>query len=128
MDILGPLPKTQAGNKYILVIGDYFTKWREAFPMVNMEALTVAQIFVNQFECHLVHLNIYIQIKVRTLESCLLKETCKLLGIKKTRTTPYHPQSDGMIERFNRTLLTMLSLAAAEDENHCDVNLPMAYR
>ena len=52
MYILGPLPKTQAGNKYILVIGDYFTKWREAFPMVNMEALTVAQIFVNQFECH----------------------------------------------------------------------------
>ena len=44
MDILGPLPMTQAGNKYILVIGDYFTKWTEAFPMPNMEAQTVAHI------------------------------------------------------------------------------------
>ena len=132
MDILGPLPKTQAGNKYILVIGDYFTKWTEAFPMVNMEAPTVAQIFVNQFVCRFGSPQYLHTDQGRNFESCLLKETCKLLGIKKTRTTPCHPQSDGMIERFNRTLLTMLSLAAAaEDESHWDGNLPtlmMAYR
>ena len=44
-------------------------------------------------------------------ESILIKELCQILGITKTRTTPYHPQSDGMIERFNRTLLNMLSIA-----------------
>ena len=79
----------------------------------------------------------------RNFESCVLKQTCELLqeltglffipmGIKTgTRTTPYHLQSDGTIERFNRTLLTMLSLAAVEDETHWDVKLPMlmmAYR
>ena len=42
IDILGPLPETRKGNKYILVIGDYFTKWKEAFPMQDMEASTVA--------------------------------------------------------------------------------------
>ena len=43
MDILGPLPETEKGNKYILVIGDYFTKWKEAYPLPNMEAMTVAR-------------------------------------------------------------------------------------
>ena len=51
MDILGPLPETDHGNKYILVIGDYFTKWKEAYAMPNMEAITVARIFVNEFIC-----------------------------------------------------------------------------
>ena len=47
MDILGPLPHTE----YILVIGDYFTKWKEAYPMKNMEATTVAHILVHEFIC-----------------------------------------------------------------------------
>ena len=49
MDILGPLPQTPRDNKYILVIGDYFTKWTEAYAIPNMEAETVANIFVNEF-------------------------------------------------------------------------------
>ena len=49
MDILGPLPETPRGNKYILVLGDHFTKWTEAYAMQNMEAATVARIFVNEF-------------------------------------------------------------------------------
>ena len=56
---------------------------------------------------------------------------CKLLGIKKTRTTAYHPQSDGLVERFNRTLLNLLSIAAREDTCNWDSYLPLlmfAYR
>ena len=44
MDILGPLPLTACGNKYILVVGDYFTKWKEAYPIKNIEATIVAQV------------------------------------------------------------------------------------
>ena len=51
MDILGPLPETERSNQYVLVIADYFTKWTEAFPMSNMEAHTVAELFVCNFVC-----------------------------------------------------------------------------
>ena len=131
MDILGPLPETARGNKYILVIGDYFTKWKEAHAMPNMEAATIARIFVNEFVCRF---GIPKQLHTdqgRNFESSLIKEICKILGIVKTRTTPYHPQSDGMIERFNRTVLNMLSTVVSEDEKDWDLHLPtlmLAYR
>ena len=126
MDILGPLPETRKGNKYILVVGDYFTKWKEAFPMQNMEASTVAKIFFDEFVCRFripkrLHTD-----QGKNFESTLIKELCRLLGITKTRTTPYHPQSDGMVERFNRTLLNLLSIAVEEDKHNWDAQLAMS--
>ena len=66
----------------------------------------------------------------KNFESTLIREICRLLGIDKTRTTAYHPQSDGFIERFNRTFLSMLSMMVEEDREW-DTALPltmMAYR
>ena len=121
MDILGPLPETARGNKYILVIGDYFTKSKEAHAMPNMETVTVAKIFVNEFICRF---GIPEQLHTdqgRNFESTIIKE---MLGTTKTRTTPYHPQSDGMIERFNHTVLNMLSKVVSDDEHSWDLHLP----
>ena len=135
MDLLAPLPLTVRGNRYVLVVGDYFTKWIEAYtkwmeevyPMPNMEAGTVANVFVSRFGVpDVLHTD-----QGRNFESTMIKEVCQLLGIVKTRTTPYHPQSDGLVERFNRTLLNLLSLAASENEQEWDLHLPMvmlAYR
>ena len=131
MDISGPLPETRNGNRYILVIGDYFTKWKEAFAMKDMEATTIARLLVNEVICRFgvpdsIHTD-----QGRNFESTLIQEICKLLEIKKTRTTPYHPQSDGLIERFNRTLLNMLSMAVVDEEHSWDLKLPtllLAYR
>ena len=47
MDIMGPLPKTGRGNKYILVVSDYFTKWPEAFALPDQSATTVPRILIN---------------------------------------------------------------------------------
>lgn len=88
---------------------DYFTRWTEGVSVTNIEASTVAQTFVFQFICRFavprqVHTD-----HVTQFESDLLKEIYKLLGIDKTKTTPYYPRSDGLVERFNRTLKCMLN-------------------
>ena len=131
IDILGELPQTNKGNKYILVVSDYFTKWTEALPMPNMEACTVAKILVEEVLCRMgipqkIHSD-----QGRQFESNLFLEMCKILGIQKTRTTPYHPESDGMVERFNRTLATMLTAYVSTNHKDWDEQLPfvmMAYR
>ena len=67
----------------------------------------------------------------REFENKVMQELCLLCGAHKTRTTPYHPESDGLVERFNRTLLMMLAMFADENKDDWDDLLPaviMAYR
>ena len=104
IDVLGPLPTTEAGNKYLLITADYFTKWVEAYPLPNQEAVTVAEALVKNFVCQFGVPLIIHSFQERNFESLVFPEMCRLLGIHKTRTTPLHPQSDGMVERFNRTI------------------------
>ena len=104
LDIVGLLPTSKRGNKYILVIKDYFTSWAEAFNLPNQEALTVARTVFNEWICRFgapvaIHSD-----QGRNFESSMFAELCLLLGIHKTRTSPFHLQSDGLVERFNRTL------------------------
>ena len=131
IDVLGPLPITEAGNKYLLITADYFTKWVEAYPIPNQEAITVAEALVNGFVSRFGVPLIIHSDQGRNFESLVFSEMCKLLGIHKTRTTPLHPQSDGMVERFNRTIESQLSKFV--DDNQCDwdTHIPlllMAYR
>ena len=123
MDIVGPFPRTDKGNAYILVIGDYFTKWVEAYPMKDMEAASVAACLYD-FICRYGAPDFLHTDQGKNFESTLISDLCKLLGIVKTRTTPYHLQSDGMIERFNRTLLGMLSSGILEEERNWEQILP----
>lgn len=90
-------------------VGDYFTKWAEAFPMHNQEAVTVADILVREFVSRFgLPLELHSD-QGRNFEAKIFAEMCQLREIKKTRTTPYRLQSDGMVERFNRTLENQLS-------------------
>ena len=131
LDVLGPLPDSDRGNKYILIIGDYFSKWTEAYAIPNQEATTVARVLFEEF---VARFGIPRQIhsdQGRNFESKVFQEMCKSLGMDKTRTTPLHPQSDGMVERFNRTIEEMLSKFVAENQRDWDSHLPilmMAYR
>ena len=129
MDIFEPLPGTERGNWYVLVIAEYFTKWKEGFPMSYMEAHTVAELTI--LVCCFGAPDYLHTDQGRNFESTLLTEICKLIGVVKTRTTPYHPQSNRLVERFNHMLLNMLSIAAQDRERNWDLQLPlltMAYR
>lgn len=131
IDILGPLPRTKQGNKYLLVVGDYFSKWLEAIPLRNQEATTVASKLVERIiSVFGVPLSIHSD-QGSNFESEVFQELCKLLGITKTRTTPLRPQSDGMVERANRTIENMLTAFVSENQNDWDEYiylLMLAYR
>ena len=131
VDILGELPVTERGKKYVLVVSDYFSKWTECYPMSNMEASTVARLLVEQLFTRFGVPDQLHSDQGRQFESKLFAEICDLLQIDKTRTTPYHPQSDGMVERFNKTLCSMLRAYINENHSNWDLLLPyvtMAYR
>ena len=114
VDILGPLLESEAGNSYILVAADYFTRWVEAYPIPNQEATTVAKKLTDELFFRFSPPEQLHSDQGRQFESTVIAEVCKLLGITKSRTTPYHPQGDGLVERFNRTLLAMLATAVQE--------------
>ena len=99
--------------------------------MPEQSAATVAHLLATEVICRFgVPLQIHTD-QGRNFESVLFKEVCRLLNIKKTWTTPLHPQSDGMVERLNRTLEAMLSKFAQENQRNWDQLLPlmaMAYR
>ena len=103
----------------------YFTKWMESFAIPNIEAVTVAEAFVFQFVSRFGVPDFLHTDQGRNFESALLKAVCSLFGVSKTRTSPDHPQSDGLIERFNRTLLSLLSMATRQGEHNWDLHLPL---
>ena len=127
VDILGPLdPPTAMGNRYILVLVDYLTKWSEAFPLENQTSETVAKVIVEQFCCRFGIPSQLHSDQGRQFEAQLFKEMCDLLGIRKSRTTALHPQSDGQTERMNRTLLDLLAKLAKDNPKEWDRKLQYA--
>ena len=103
MDVFGPLKRTKRGNKYVLVIMDYATKWPEAFPLWNVEATTVVDCLLE------VTARTGIPDEILTdngtnFMSRVVNQYCTLTGIHQLKTSPYHPQTDGMVERFDSTI------------------------
>lgn len=131
MDIMDVCDPTPAGYRYILVIADYFTKWTEAFPIKDKCADTVADILVREIVCRFGMPLVIHSDQGREFENGLMHSMCDLLGCTKTKTAPYHPASDGMIERFNRTCVMMLSMFVNDRRDNWDELLPFvmhAYR
>ncbi|XP_022111605.1 uncharacterized protein LOC110990816 [Acanthaster planci] len=98
--------------------------------MPDQTAETVAKTLVQQVVTRLgTPLKIHTD-QGREFEAGLFRRVCQLLGIHKTRTTPFHPKSDGMVERFNHALKTTLSMSVDENQDDWDELLPyvlMAY-
>ena len=113
-DILGPFPVSESGNSYILVATNYFTRWAEAYPIPDQEAATVATKLTEEMFLRFPVPDQLHSDQGRQFESRLLAEVCKVLQIQKSRTTAYHPQSDGLAERWNRTLLSMLATSVED--------------
>ncbi len=115
----------------VLIICDYFTKWAEAYPIETQSAQeTVDSCLVDFFARFGVPRQFHSD-QGGNFRANVTKETLKLLGVSKTQTTPYHAQSDGLVERFNRTLVGMLRCLVNEHRDDWMDLLPlvmMAYR
>ncbi|MES9881558.1 MAG: reverse transcriptase domain-containing protein [Sedimenticola sp.] len=122
-DILGPLPLTPRGNRYVLLATDHFTKWVEIMAVPDQTATTCANRLLNdvisRFGCPLtLHSD-----QGRNYESSIFRELCRLLEVKKTRTSARNPKCNGQAERFNRTLLRMVKSYLRGEQENWDLNL-----
>ena len=117
------MPLSARGNKYALVLMDYFSKYVHVFPMANQTTESVAdclmKLILEQGVPERLHSD-----QGRQFEAAVFQELCRQLGIQKTRTTPYHPQSDGMVERFNRTLKDMVAKYVKGNGSNWDAIVP----
>lgn len=123
IDIL-QVPVSTNNNKYLLVIQDYFTKWADAIPLQNQRAATISAEMVKVF-CTYGIPDIVHSDQGQNFESTVFHQTLKAFGVEKSRTTAYHPEGDGMVERFNRSLLQLLR-TYVEKEEEWESHLPLA--
>ena len=114
MDFLSLEPDSH-NTKDILVITDHFTKYAVAIPTKDQKASTVAKCLWEQFLSHYGFPERLHSDQGRDFESQTIKELCALAGIRKVRTSPYHPRGNP-VERFNRTLLSMLGTLQVKEK------------
>ncbi|CAM4612755.1 unnamed protein product [Leuciscus chuanchicus] len=119
MDLIGPLERSARGHRFALVLVDYATRYPEAVPLRTISAKSVASALFQLIS------RVGIPKEILTDQgtafmSRTIRELYELLGIKSIRTSVYHPQTDGLVERFNRTLKTMIRKFVQEDAKNWD--------
>ena len=102
-------PTTERGNRYAVVFVDYLTKWPEVFPVADQTTHTLAKLLVEEIVPRHGVPRELLSDRGAAFLSKVMCEVYDLLGIKKLNTSAYHPQTDGLVERFNRTLTDMLA-------------------
>ena len=116
MDYLS-LEPSKGNIENVLVITDHFTRYALAYPSKTQTAQATTRILWDNFICHYSFPEKFISDQGRNFESDLIKELCKIAGVKKVHTTPYHPQGNGQCERFNSTLCNMLGTLSEEEKS-----------
>jgi hypothetical protein len=126
VDITGPFPMTSRNNQYILVIVDHFTRWAEGIPIPDQTTETIADKILTCIICRYGLPKVILSDKGSGFVSKLAQLIYSMLGIKRVTTTAWHPQSNGVVERFNGTLKNTLSMWVNEMHNDWDLLLPYA--
>jgi transposase InsO family protein len=131
LDITGSYPLTLRKNRFLLTFVDHFTRYVEAYPVPDITAETCARIYATQIVTRHGSGSKLITDQGRNFMSSFFRETCKILRIQKTHTSSFHPMSNGLLERWHRSLHEGLSYFVNSSNTNWD-NLVqfylMAYR
>jgi len=117
LDLLGPLPKTAMGNRYLLVMVDRFSKLTRVVALPRKDAETVAMVFCDTWVASYGPPDTLLTENGPQLSSTLFQGVCRLMGITNLYSTTYHPHTQGQFERYNRTIVARLK---AYVEDHQD--------
>jgi hypothetical protein len=124
IDLLGPFPLSNTGNKMIIVAVDYLTKWVELRAMPTGKADMVATFFVEQIVLRHGAPESIISDQGKCFIATLTQAVMKNLGTNHKTTSSYHSQANGLVERMNHTLAAMLSMYVSADHKDWDEALP----
>ena len=102
------LPITMRGNRYLIVFQDFLTKWPFIFPAPDQKAIRIVRLLAEEIVPVIGVPDALLSDRGTNLLFHLMQDVCQLLGVTKLNTTAHHPQCDGMIERLNRTLKSMI--------------------
>ncbi|XP_069100681.1 uncharacterized protein [Pleurodeles waltl] len=124
MDLIGPLIPSTRGRQYVLVLVDYATRYPEAIPLSGIHSKAISQAMIEFFS------RVGFPKEILTdqgtpLMSRLMAEVCRLLGVKQIRTSVYHPQTDGLVERYNKTIKSLLRKSISEAGKDWEKKLPL---
>ena len=121
------LPKTEQGNRYAIVFQDFMTKWPLVFPAPDQRAIRLVRLITEELLPQFGVPEAILSDQGTNLLAHVMEDVCKLLGITRLNTTLYHPQSDGMVERLNRSLKSMLRKHVAKFGGQWDLSSQECY-
>ncbi|KAJ8036166.1 hypothetical protein HOLleu_20053 [Holothuria leucospilota] len=123
IDCVGPLPKSRAGHQYILTIMCASTRFPEAIPLRNIKARTVLQALLKFFTLFGLPKEIQSD-QGSNFMSTVFQQMLYELGIDQIKSSAYHPESQGALERFHQTLKNMLKTYCHDNERDWDEGIP----
>ena len=118
------LERSQGGIEHVLVMTDYFSRYAQAFPTKNQTVKTAAMVLFDNFIVHYCFPARIHSDQGQCFESKLIEELCRIDGVEKSRTTPYHPMGNGQVERFNQALLQMLGTLENYQKSDWKAHIP----
>lgn len=120
MDYCGPFKQTPRGNQYVLCLTDYFTRWVVAVAVPDCSAQTTAEALFNEYICKYGVPAVILSDQGTHFHNQLMEAMSKLVGYNHIYSTAYHPQSNGMVERFNATFVPQIAKLQDKENNNWD--------
>ena len=126
-DCVGPLPKTKSGKEYLVTIMCAYTRFPEEFPLMNIKTKTIVKALVKFFT----FVDLPKSVQGSNFMSVIFQQAMHELGIKQYKSSAYHPERQGALERFHQNLKNMIRSYCFDTENIWDEGihlLPFAVR